>query len=336
MRLRYFRIRVVVNTGGLTIYGEPSNEVLRPLDCGKLSAMKNLLILLCCTLSASAANFDRIIVFGDSLSDTGNFRLSNSILFPQPLYNYAVGRFTDGSGTRPSTDCYFGVWHEQLARILGLHSATASKLSGLNYAYADATTADRDESIDLTPSVSATIENLGSQVRDFLIHHRPHRRDLILLWAGANDLRDGTILPADSVANIDINLRRLIAAGARDFVVPNIPPLGDAPEARAGDPATAAALNSNVAAFNALLAADLTNLLAEYHAQGVQLLIVRPNIYGAFLRLDRHKSLYGLANVTGSAQDRKVDPDRYLFWDEVHPTTKGHNIVARYVASFLH
>ena len=297
--------------------------------------MKSLLLLLCCILNASAAPFDRIVVFGDSLSDTGNFRRSNTILFPQPLYNYAVGRFTDGATTRPATHRYIGVWHEQLARILGLPPAAASKLGGLNYAYGGATTADSDESIELTPRVSATIEDLGSQVRDFLIHQRARRRDLILLWAGANDLRDGTILPADSVANIDTNLRRLIVAGGRDFVVPNLPPLGNTPEARAGDPATAAALNNSVRTFNALLAADLARLLAEYHAQGVHLLIVRPNIYGAFLRLERHKFLHGLGNVTNSAQDKNVDADRYLFWDEVHPTTKGHRIVARYVASFL-
>jgi phospholipase/lecithinase/hemolysin len=30
-----------------------------------------------------------------------------------------------------------------------------------------------------------------------------------------------------------------------------------------------------------------------------------------------------------------VDPDTYLFWDDLHPTTHGHNILAVTAASIL-
>jgi len=40
-------------------------------------------------------------------------------------------------------------------------------------------------------------------------------------------------------------------------------------------------------------------------------------------------SAYTLTNVTMPAQNQfTVDPDTYLFWDDLHPTTRGHNIVA--------
>jgi phospholipase/lecithinase/hemolysin len=37
---------------------------------------------------------------------------------------------------------------------------------------------------------------------------------------------------------------------------------------------------------------------------------------------------YSLADVKTSAQGQPVDPDTFLFWDDLHPTTHGHNILA--------
>lgn len=297
--------------------------------------MKILFVLLCCILSASAASFDRLVVFGDSLSDTGNFRVSNPVLFPGRLYDYANGRFTDGAFTVPATRRYFGVWHEQLAGLLSMKPANASKMGGLDYAYGDATTVDTDESIDLADGVSAEIQNLGSQVRGFLSTHAPRKTDLIIVWAGANDVLDGTITPEEAVANIDINLRRLISAGGRVFVVPNLPPLGDNPEAELAGSAFAAALNLVTVEFNAALANDLNVLAEEYKNRGVALQLVRPNIYRKFQQLERHPAAYGLKNIHSSAQGKGVNPDVYLYWDPLHPTTKGHNVLAKYVASLL-
>ncbi len=40
--------------------------------------------------------------------------------------------------------------------------------------------------------------------------------------------------------------------------------------------------------------------------------------------------------MTSSAQGAyTVDPDTYLFWDDLHPTTKGHEILAQTAASLL-
>jgi phospholipase/lecithinase/hemolysin len=36
-----------------------------------------------------------------------------------------------------------------------------------------------------------------------------------------------------------------------------------------------------------------------------------------------------LLNVTGSSQfNPLVNPDTFLFWDDLHPTTRGHGILA--------
>jgi phospholipase/lecithinase/hemolysin len=35
------------------------------------------------------------------------------------------------------------------------------------------------------------------------------------------------------------------------------------------------------------------------------------------------------------SQGMPVDPDNYLFWDDLHPTTHGHHILAVTAASIL-
>src|SRR5688500_4520878 len=77
--------------------------------------------------------FSQIIVFGDSLSDTGNVRdrtdskTGGAAQFPSGTFNYSDGRWTNSSDTNPGSGTYVGVWHEQLARtFLNIPAATHS------------------------------------------------------------------------------------------------------------------------------------------------------------------------------------------------------------------
>src|SRR6478752_6822029 len=86
--------------------------------------------------------FTQTILFGDSLSDSGNVRArtnsksSGAVDYPSHTFNYDNGRFTNDTATDPSSRTYLGVWHEQLARtFLGLPPATYSLGGGLNYAF---------------------------------------------------------------------------------------------------------------------------------------------------------------------------------------------------------
>src|SRR5947209_3005234 len=107
-------------------------------------------LLTCFTSHAQQAPaFSQIIVFGDSLSDTGNIRhrindiTGGQISYPSGSYNYSDGRFTNSSDTDPASKLYVGVWHEQLARLfLNLPEAHNSLDGGLNYAFGGATTKD--------------------------------------------------------------------------------------------------------------------------------------------------------------------------------------------------
>src|SRR5438105_15035350 len=81
-----------------------------------------LFILAGGTLQAQAPIFTQIIVFGDSLSDDGNFahRTRDAVGFSypssNPQFNYSDYRFTNDFNTDPATRLYHGAWHEQLAQ----------------------------------------------------------------------------------------------------------------------------------------------------------------------------------------------------------------------------
>ena len=86
--------------------------------------------------------FSQMIVFGDSLSDTGNVP---SLLASAAGYTESNGRFTsDPTSSPPSSST--GVWHEELASQLGIPVATAASSGGQNWATGGAETGQGSES----------------------------------------------------------------------------------------------------------------------------------------------------------------------------------------------
>jgi phospholipase/lecithinase/hemolysin len=297
-------------------------------------------------VAQSAPAFTQVIVFGDSLSDDGNIRnrLEDQYLisYPGGDFNYSDGRFTNSSDTDPASDMYAGTWHEQLARdFLGLPAPTNSLDGGTDYAFGGATTEDgtRDVTVIDNPvpflggEFTVTIDNLGQQVDDYLADQTVDPAALYIVWGGGNDLFDD-----DSSENVTSTAERvaglveeLARAGAVSILVPNVPALGLVPNYN-DDPETAAALNAAAAAYRDELNSQLDAAVSTLAGEGIAVTLYRLDVYSLSYRIAANPEDYGFVNTSDPAQGEDVDPDQYVFWDDIHPTTAGHYQMA--VAAF--
>lgn len=284
--------------------------------------------------------FSQIIVFGDSLSDTGNIyhRVNDTsggqIAYPSGSSNYSNGRFTNSTDTDPPAHNYVGVWHEQLAQSF-LHVPPATKNSldgGLNYAFGGATLENGTQTANIEGSpITITIDNIGKQIDDFLGSRTVDPNALYVVWGGGNDLRNDNsatnVSATASRASVDIS--RLINAGARYVLVPNVPPLGTIPR-YADNPSTIQAMDVAALSYRDQLNATLDSLISSYAAQNITVTIYRPDIWRSTLQIYTDPTSLGFINVSSSVQGRsQFNPDQFVYWDDVHPTTAGHYQIAR-------
>jgi outer membrane lipase/esterase len=304
-----------------------------------------LLSTLLFTLSAipaHAQDYTSIVIFGDSLSDTGNDAYLSQhkygVRIPGPYADYTDGRFTDGDDTIPVARKYFGVWIEQFAAMLPSKPIILDSLDGgTNYAYGFAFTGSGTSVLTLgSAALSINVNNIGQQITDYLATHPViNNRTLFVVWGGANDLLNAT--SADDVFKAGINqvtnIQRLIDAGATQFVIPNLPPLGSIPRLN-GSPTDSAAATASSVLFNQILRTGV-DVLHDFNF-GRHLHFVQLDVFSLFDKIIASPSSYSLADVTTSSQDiPTINPDTYLFWDDLHPTTRGHNILALTLAGMI-
>ncbi|MEY2500819.1 MAG: outer rane lipase/esterase [Verrucomicrobiota bacterium] len=291
----------------------------------------------------TAPAFSKIVLFGDSLSDTGNVRdrtdskSGGTVKYPSGTFNYSDGRWTNSSDTDPGSATYAGVWHEQLARtFLNIPAATFSLGGGSNYAFGGATTNNgtHQETVVSPPlfgDVTITIDDMGRQMDDYLASHAIDPNALYVVWGGGNDLFND-----DSAANVTATaaratalMTRLANAGAKYIMVPNVPPLGLIPQ-YATDSAKQRSLSRAAVDYRQELSADLTAALASLIAQGKSITLYPLDVWTNTVRVMTYPSRYGFTNLGTAAQGQSsVNPDQYLFWDQKHPTTAGHYWTAK-------
>lgn len=290
------------------------------------------LLFLACAAAPVAAGiqpkFSGVVTFGDSLSDSGNVFAASGMqsvppyagIDPQirvPTFPYATGGHHFSNGR---------TWIELLARDLRLvrDAGPALRVNGAsNYAFGGARGCD---------SASNPFD-LGEQVDLFLASGGAARLDdrLVVIFVGGNDVRadletggTGAII-ACAVAGIVDGIQRLAAAGADRFLVANVPNIGATPAIRAiGEPAvTGATLLSSL--FNSFLDPQLAGLDA---ALGIQ--IARFDVAGALAAAsggDRFAVIDRACITPGQPPFRCGGADDFLFWDGIHPTAAGHEVL---------
>lgn len=340
-RLRFFRPLSSTETGTRRPQLLTRVPALRMWLCAAMLAVFG-----CAAALAQVKDYSTVVVFGDSLSDTGNVAhlafTEYGIAAPGPVYegdqlviDYTLGRFTDGADTIPAAQNYAGVWIEQLAAMMPSRPAIEDSLDGgTNYAYGFATTGSGTSPLCLG-GLCVQVENIGQQITDYLsTHPKIDRHTLFVIWGGTNDLLNATSPAdvADAAIRQVLNIQRLIQAGATQILAPNLPPLGLTPRFNGSLSAQAEATAAS-ALFNSYLGLGISLLKDLYGWRHVR--IYQIDVFNLMLSVAASPGSYSLTNVTAPAQYMPVDPDTYLFWDDLHPTTKGHNIVAEAAASVL-
>jgi phospholipase/lecithinase/hemolysin len=281
-----------------------------------------VLVLLISPLRSLADSFSQLVVFGDSLSDTGNLYIATKGANPaQP--GYSSGLFTDGPNSDPSTNSPLGVWDQQLATMLGLPSPAPvlAGHGGTNYAFGGALTGT-----DPNYANGTGVPYVEDQVGLYLATHSntASASALYTFWAGANDIFDSPTpqTAQTAVANLEASINALYADGGRDFLWLNMPPLGSTPDG----------LNSGASAYlnqlSKLYNADWLGAIGSLDSHDPGIDITGVNVYGLTESFLSDPSKYGFTNLDTPAQGQNVNPNDYLFWDGVHPTTVGHYWVA--------
>jgi thermolabile hemolysin len=274
--------------------------------------------------AAAASPFSSLVIFGDSLSDVGNTSQASFGIYPGPYYYQA--RFSNGP-----------VYTEALSIGLGFGAMTSSSAGGNDFAYGGAQTSGTGG------ATGAFIEDVDEQVTDFLHSRTVDPRSLFEVFSGANDFINGQTNVNVPVGMITAQIGRLVAAGATQFFVPNLPLLGDAPRFN-GSAATQTQYNMLTTQFNSSLSTALDNL----RANNVALTFFQLDVAGLFEDLRSNPAAYGLANVTSAAapglspgtlfynrNQIASNANQYLFWDDLHPTTTVHSIFAQHALALL-
>src|SRR5881227_69574 len=294
-------------------------------------------------VNAQAPVFTQVIVFGDSLSDDGNIahraRDLVGFSYPSSNFNYSDYRFTDDTNTSPAANLYVGTWHEQLEKtFLGLAVAKNSLDGGTDYAFGGATTKDgtQDRTVINNPfpfgggDFTITIDNMGKQINDYLASHAADPKALYVLWGGGNDLFDDYNAQSvtDTATRVGLLIIRLANAGARNFLVPNVPPLGAVPNSF-GDPNRVAGLDQASASYRTQLSLAVGSVVSGFKGNGITIHVYNLDVWLGVIRVLGQPAKYNFVNTIDSAQGASgVNPDQYLFWDDIHPTTGGHHELA--------
>ncbi|MBF0378424.1 MAG: SGNH/GDSL hydrolase family protein [Desulfamplus sp.] len=293
----------------------------------KLKSLFVAFIVMLVTVSyASSMEFKNIVMLGDSLSDNGNFfDVSEKVYPPAP---YDQGRFSDGK-----------VWFEYLAEEIGVSGMA------LNYAHGGATTGDTN--VSDTP-LHGDFPGFADEVEAYLAVAAASQKykgafampedTLFVIWIGANDLWSVTPATATeqitkSMSNIQNGLANLIQAGASKFLVINLPDLGKSPKFNKNE-ATATAGTQIALVFNQALEQLLSGIESSY----TNITIQRFDSFTLLSEIISNSSAFGFTNVVDrklNVADGSVSEGIYLFWDDVHPTTFAHKIIAKEVAEII-
>jgi thermolabile hemolysin len=263
-----------------------------------------------------AKKINKIVAFGDSLSDTGNVFNASDWLMPNP-HSWFLGHFSNGL-----------VWTEYLARDHGVPL----------YNWAVGGAAGRDQ--------YGIVTGIHSQVKSFLeyIHYAvnfSNESTLFTLEFGLNDFVNYD-RPIEEVKKDFSNaIDEIINAGAKNLLILTLPDATVAPQFKYSSEEKTNRVKEEVASFNA----HIKKVVSWHNKSSVNIVLF--DTAGLFVDITQNAKKYGFANEKDPCldihRDNAIDylsehaltedckangADKYIFWGVTHPTTASYRFIA--------
>lgn len=318
-------------------------------------------------------SINKLVIFGDSLSDQGNLQTWLRIVPGAPYFG---GRFSNGPN-----------WVDYLQQQTGI--------AVQNWAVGGSVTLmQEDRDYDWTTRLSGSVqEEINHYAEDYLDNGKLSDPDstLFVLWVGGNDYLGklhnqaevdtfidepndpeggSNILIAEVTNNITNHLHSLKELGARNILVLNLPDLGTIPRVLENDTYHVGVDEPNN--FRLVNLSQKLTQISQRHNQALkssidnfvqqfkEINIIYGDAYSGLrnVMLSRHffkaskpmnyqldpdflktivagksEAKINQACFTGSIlggdnSDVCANPNKFLFWDSVHPTSFGHCLIA--------
>ncbi len=273
-------------------------------------------------LSSPALAYNGLVIFGDSLSDSGNnasqglYQADQSAEFAAfgnqwiPTFAYAPAK-TYSNGP---------IWASSFDQMLGLPPLLHSFAGGSNFAAGGARVSTDGPFLGYPFS-------LQTQAAIYLTStsNKADPSTLYVVAGGGNDVRDILQFGLDPVAaaasyalGVGFIVDELQAAGAQHILVWNTPDLGKSPFA----------ISANLTAEGSFVATLMNTQLATRLTGEAGV-----TIFDSFAFVDSlvaNPASHGFINVTDAcgAAAAGTDCNQYLFWDGIHPTAAAHQELA--------
>lgn len=314
-----------------------------------------------------------IYVLGDSLSDRGNLADAVGHHFPSPPFSH--DSFTNGDTAVQVFAQRFGLnANASLFPTAFQDVYNLGYTSGTNYAVAGAT-AGTSIATGLSPSQGVTGLNLGSQISAFLarVGGAISPDALVTVFIGGNDVRtaahQGTTdntgafnynsaYITDGINSEIAGINRLLASGAKNLLVVNVPDVGNIPEFTTYSPAgQAAAATAASKAYDMQLSSGVSAIRAANQSANIKLF----DLFDFNNSLLASAASLGITNTTqpcyisydgvtntpatqliinpacgpiDPATGQAANIGQFAYWDPIHPTAKIQTAIGNALYDF--
>lgn len=270
-----------------------------------------------------AGRINKIVNFGDSISDTGNIYNASEWKFPNDD-SWFLGRFSNGF-----------VWTEYLALAKDIPVYTWA-IGG----------AEGKKKYGLLTGIDGQIDSYLNYMQ--LSKNYEPKNTLVTLEFGLNDFVNDDRTVSEVSNDFAKALERLTASGIDNIIVLNLPDATTAPQFKYAEAGKVDKVRSKFIAYNAFLGEEV----ARHRSKGVNVRLY--DTWALFERILQAPQDFGFRNVADSCLDiNRSSPadylmshdlrpgcsasgsDTYLFWGVTHPTTKAHNVISNEIVDTL-